>query len=543
MPSHCGLSSSITVNVAERIRSILANKGLTLYQVSQHSIALYGRCSPYFLPHNLYYDLRYASFTPSIYQVFALSRISGYRISDWLRVFGIDLENIPKLQTLLPRKRTALIDDTLTDGQAWVEWFRSRAGHSSIPAIAPLMQLLEPVGLRKISSLPGTSGKFLYAKIGCQDALAFPDLLPDSIVRADPELIGTSFPAMDGQVSDRIFLLEHSKGLFCCRIRRVRENIIVPVGKKLSYAQVELRLPSEAKLLGVLDFEIRSLIKTASPTVPNELAKLWKPAPRFKHETLRQLLKRGRTNAGLSFREAANATQTVSDLLSDKRYRIAASSICDYEVQGTPPRGLHKIATLCSIYGLTFHAFLRSASVPVEQVGTEAMADRLAGRSSSEGSRSEESRSEEPRAQESIVNASLHPGLLEHLTELCQEAPFFLRNALAGFVGLREISLADLFWIGGDRQPLYPYLTNGLFVVVNRRRKTPSHFPSKPAWKQPVYLLLKRDGSYLCACSDIQNSTLVVHPYTEHVHGSLQFRHSKDIEVIGQIIAIIRKVS
>ncbi len=531
MPSRSGLSSSTTVELTERLHAILASKGLSLYQASQQSMALYGRSSPYFLPHNLYYDLRHAPFTPSIYQMFALSRISGYRISDWLRVFGIDLENVPRLQAILPRKRTALVDNTLTDDQAWVQWFRSRAGHGSIPAIAPLVQLLEPIGLRKILSLPGADGgRFLYAKIGFQDALAFPDLLPDSIVRADPELIGKSLPAIDGHVSERIFLLEHSKGLFCCRVRRVRENVIVPVGTKLSYAQLEFRLADEAKLLGVVDFEIRSLATIQHPEVPNELAKLWKPKPLFEGETIRQLLRRGRTTAGLSFREAADATRIVSDVLADGRYRVSTSSICDYEVQGTPPRALHKIAALCCIYGLAFQRFLRSIGIPVEQGGAEVMADHLAGRSSPEDSRSEESRAQ----------ISVRPGLLEHMLDLCGEPPLFLRNAIAPLVALREISMGDLFWIGGARQPLYPYFANAVLAVVNHRRKTPLHYPSKPVWKQPVYLLLKRDGSYLCACCDVENSTLVVHPYTERIHGALQFRYRKDIEVIGQIVAIAR---
>jgi hypothetical protein len=533
VPSRSELPSSTAVDLTERIHAILASRGLTLYQVSQQSMALYGRSSPYFLPHNFYYDLRHPSFTPSIFQVFALSSISGYRISDWLRVFGVDLENIPRLQALLPRKRTALIDNALTDNQAWVQWFRSRAGHSTTPAIAPLSLLLEPVGLRRICLLPGaTVGRFLYATIGSQDALAFPDLLPGSIVRADPKLIAESFPRDNGRVSERIFLLEHSKGLFCSRVRRVQEDIIVPVGTKLSYAQVELRLRSEARLLGVVDFEIRSLSKTVCPEVPNELAKLWKPESILEGMTFHQLLTTARMNSGLSLREAASGTRTLSELLADERYRIAASSVCDYEVQGIPPRGLHKNLTLCCIYGLTFHAFMRSIGIPVEQVGFEAMADHLAGRSPSELSTS----------QEPNLKTSLHPGLLEHLLELCEETPFFLRNAMPAFVGLREISLLDLFWIGGDRQPAYPYLKGGLLFLVYRRRKTPFHFPSKPVWKQPVYLLLKREGSYLCACCDIENNTLVLHPYTEHVHGGLQFHYRRDIEVIGQVVAIVRKM-
>src|SRR5215831_18240661 len=118
MPSRFRQPPASSVDVAERIHAILASKGLTLYQASQQSIVLYGKSSPYFLPHNLYYDLRQETFTPSIFQICALSRISRYRIQDWLHVLGIDLENIPRLQAQLSRKRSALIDDSLTDADA-----------------------------------------------------------------------------------------------------------------------------------------------------------------------------------------------------------------------------------------------------------------------------------------------------------------------------------------------------------------------------------------------------------------------------------------
>ncbi len=106
MPPHARKGSSTSTGVAEKVRSILASKRLTLYRASQQSVALYGLSSPYFLPHHLYYDLGTGSFRPSIHQIFALSRISGYRVADWLRVFGFDLEDITRLQILLPSKRT-----------------------------------------------------------------------------------------------------------------------------------------------------------------------------------------------------------------------------------------------------------------------------------------------------------------------------------------------------------------------------------------------------------------------------------------------------
>jgi hypothetical protein len=43
--------------LADRVKSILATKRLALHQASQTSATLFGRGSPYYLPHNLYYDL------------------------------------------------------------------------------------------------------------------------------------------------------------------------------------------------------------------------------------------------------------------------------------------------------------------------------------------------------------------------------------------------------------------------------------------------------------------------------------------------------
>ena len=531
--SRSGQPRSTTVELTERIQSILRTKGLTLYQASQRSAALYGRSSPYFLPHNLYYDLRRGAFTASIYQVFALSHISGYRLSDWLRAFGIDLEQIPRVQILLPRKRTVFLDASLTDTQAWVGWFKNRPSNRPTPSIAPLAQLLESDGRKRIGSIPGTRASgFLYAKIGTEDALAFPDLLPGSIVRINPKPTAEAVPAKNGEISACIFLLEHSKGLFCSRVRRVEGNVIVPVGTEFTYAQIELRFPAEVRLLGVIDFELRSLLKGPQPAVPKELARRWKPELVVAARNFGQLLSWARENANLSFREAAAMSRTVSDALGDHRYWISPSSLCDYEVLGTPPRSLHKTITLCCLYGLPFRTFLSAIKIAIEEEGTEAMPDQFVYRVSP-------GESSEAKVEN---GGTAHSGFLGQLLASCEEVPFFLRNAIASFAELRGVSIDDFFWIGGEQDVVHPYFANGLFAVVNRRRKTPFHVASKPVWKQPVYLLLPRDGRYLCACCGIENGTLVIHPYTESFHRTVQFAHHKDIDVVGQIVTIARRL-
>jgi hypothetical protein len=113
---------------AERVRRILSTRGLTFYRASQRSVEMFGRSSPFYLPHNLHYDLAVSAATPSLYQLIALSRITRYRLSDWLAVFGFDLDAIPQLQVLVSRRRTVILDSAVYDTEAWLPWFIERSG-------------------------------------------------------------------------------------------------------------------------------------------------------------------------------------------------------------------------------------------------------------------------------------------------------------------------------------------------------------------------------------------------------------------------------
>ena len=522
--------SSISAAVSDKVRAILASKGLTLYRASQQSIALYGRSSPHFLPHNLYYDLRSGSFRPSVHQIFALSRISGYRVADWLQVFGFDLEDITRLQILLPSKRTIVLDSSLTDPNEWISWLHNRRLGEPIPSIAPLARLLELGPHRRISSVSPLDRHFIYAKVGGEDAFAFPDLVPGSIVRVNPDTTANLVSAENSAISDRLFLVEHSKGFCCCRIRTPGGGVIVPVDNGFSYAQVELHCPQEARLWGAVDLEFRPLLRGEEPEAPKDLARHWKPQPLSAHEGFGQLLKRTRLRMNLSVREAAAKSRTVAEVLKDDRYSTSPSSLSDYELRSAPPRDFHKIITLCSIYGLQLEPVMKRMGVDVADAGTEPMPDRYLFRA--------EPTVAAKNADTEVVGA----GFLEKLVEECQGIPLFLRDSLGYFYHSAHVSLDDFFWVGGHYDPLHPYLANGLLVVVNRRRKTPLHFGSKPWWQQPLYIILMRDGAYLACCCAVENGLLVIHPYSQDFHRSAQYRLHQDAEVVGQIVTIMRRL-
>ncbi len=528
------LRSPSKTELAERVKAVLARKGLTLYQVSQRTRIVYGRSAPYFIPHNLYYDLGLGTFSPSLHQLFALSSISGYRLNDWLRVFGFNAEDIARLQVLLPSSRTMLLDSSLADPESWVLWFRDKPGNLPAPAIAPGGQLLDfapPTRLHSVSL--AKKNNCVYAKIGLEDALAFPDLLPGSIVRANTRPASAMLTAVNGKARHCLFLIEHANGLCCCRLQAVSENRVMPLSTQLPYAQVELQLEEEVRVLGVLDLEIRSLLKPEQPDVPKELSNYWRPRTLAReHARLSHLLRSTRLRLGLSFRHVSALSNYIATELGDDQYFTAPGSLSDYEALDTPPRHIHKAITLCTVYGLHFSTFLKSIGLRLDQAGKDPIPDNLIPQKLATGFRRGSKETEEPMGN----------GFLEQLMSRSGDVPFFLHQSLASLSGIATPSLHDFFWVGGEQNPLHPLLVNGFLVLVNRHRKKPAHFRSKPLWQQPLYVLLRRDGTYMCACCSLENGSLVIHPYAPDYQRPERLRNRYDAEVIGEIVTIARRL-
>jgi hypothetical protein len=521
-------------DLAERIRSILATRNLTLFQVSKQSEGLFGDRSTHFIPHNLYYDLQNPTFTPSIYQIFALSRISGYRCSDWFLVFGFDAEEIPRLQILLPLSRTTLLDTSLTNSNACVPWFRDRLPSRAASAIAPLTQLLEYSSPRRVGLLSAPAGnRCRYIKVGQQDALAFPELLPGSIVRVSPEIDESLLPRNTGETSRRIFLVEHGNCFYCCQIRLTARGRFSPVVTYNPYADIEWELESLSALRGTADLEIRSLVNIQPPPMAPVVADSWTPKPLVSGPRVSRLLRAARERLRLPLREASTLSRRIAHLLNDPTYYVSASSLSDYEVRDSLPRHLPKVFTLCVIYGLSLVVLMATAGLALEEAGHDPIPDQFMQKLRSLGSQCSVDEANEPDS----------TGFLGHLLQISGEVPFFLRHSLDSISGLFSPSIQDFFWVGGEQNLLHPYLRNALLVIVNRHKKTPLYSAAKPIWQQPLYLLRKRDGTYLCRCCGVEDGILIVRSCSDYFEFSERLRNQQDADVVGEVVAMARKLA
>jgi len=524
-------SASNESNSAKKLSSLLSSRRLSLYEVSRRSERIYGRSSPFFLPHNYYSELRRDGFSPSIYQLAALANICGLTLGECLALFRIDIEEIPRLQISLASRRTQVLNCSLVNGDALVPFLRERDPDLAWPEIAPLARLMAIEGEVRIGDDPHLRPQgFLYAKIGSDDAWAFPLLMPGSIVRADPEFALELEALTIGATSRRLFLMEHQNGFICSQIRRNGKDIFSPVSSKLPFAEVELKASLETRILVVIDCEIRRLRSFIDPEVPSDLSRQWPPKALVCPSSIAQLIRRGRRRMHLSLSETQRLSNDIAGYFNDRRYAISPSSLSDYEAQENPPRHLQKIITLCAVYGLDFKQVLKVLGIVHLFPEAETKSTLLA-------------RDRKSRADSSTLATVARRGLGDRLTDTLRELPVFLRRSVSDLSGISRPALEDFYWIGGERNPLHPALRGGVLAIVDRRRKKPGIARSRLLCQQPIFLLLKRAGGYLCAACSREGPNLVVHPYPQHLHRSFRLRNGDEAEIVGQIVTLVRLLS
>ena len=527
----------VQMDRALQVRRILATRGLTLYSLSRKSADIFGHSSHFYVPHNLYYDLASPTSKPTIYQILALSHITDYRLTDWLAVFGFDLNTIPRLQLLIPRQQTTIVDSTVYDTYAWIPWFAERAETDPAPSIAPLGHFLTsapPKRARELFSL--NNGKFLYAKVGEQDLYALPYFAPGSIVRVDTRRLEELPINRNANGEGPFFLVEHDFRWICSRLILLAKDRVLLHCPQRPCKERELQIGRDARVIGIIDAEIRPVVVHRSRLVTSKSAGLGKPRLDLPAErtSLKGLLRSSRMRVGLSFREASSTSRLIADALSDERYFAAASTLSDYEALSALPRHIEKIITLCVLNCIGLHQFLRASGFPLDEAGREPIPDDLIPRqvpNQNHGLRFPGQDSvREPR------------GFLAALVNQWEEVPLFLRFSLGEVTGLKSLSLSDVFWIGGDELQRHPLLTNATFVVVNRRSRKPSPATEGAICEEALYLILRRDGNYLCGRCTLDDGNLVVHGYPRGAVGAQQFRDGTDAEVIGQVTTILRRL-
>lgn len=522
-----------------QVREILAARGLTLHRISERSAELFGRSSPFYIPHNWYSALARNVSIPTIHQVLAMSHITNFQMPHWLAVFGFELDLIWALQLQMARHYTTLLDPTFHDTTAWIPWLTDRSRYDPVPSIAPLGRLLARTDPKRAADVLALSKRrFHYAVIGGGDTYAIPYFLPGSVVRVDPEKVAAALVGYTQGRDGPFFLVTHGLRSSCSRLVQTGKEHVVLYSPQRPYAEREVHIGKEATIVGVIDSEIRLLDRgRVSRYLTARTATFGRPQIALQpneRDSLSSLLRLARMRAGLSFRAASSLSREIANTLSDELYFTAPSTLSDYEALTDPPRHIQKILTLCLLYCLSFEQFLRVSGLPLEKTGQQPMPDAILRRQPVAKHHGQ------AVAAGNLVNQP--QGLLASLLDQWEEVPLFLRSSLDEITNLKDFSVSDLFWVGGERSQPHPLLMNATFVVVNRRARKPHSVDEERLCEQPFYLVLRRDGSYLCGRCSLEKDNLTVHGYPRSRAGDQQFKNGSDAEVVGEVTAILRRL-
>jgi transcriptional regulator with XRE-family HTH domain len=510
--------------LADRVQRILASRGLSLADLSRAS----GNNRPGHIPHSFYSSLRKPSFSPSLYQLHSVSRLTGYRLVDWFGLFGISLDDMSRFQVFFPSLRTVEIDPRIYNADAPVHWLYDLQETDLSTPVAPLSQWVALGARRRASSIfRGEKRTFRYVKIGSHDVLAFPDLLPGSIVRVSDDVSALSRTPIGKTPGRTLFLVRHSKGITCSRLCRSASDTIVLCSRHLPYAPLELTVGVHGVILGTVDVEIRSSAKFQKPVVSAALERYRTPIPLSQVSTPRnagEFIQRARKACGISFREAAERTRVIARELGDRRYYCSPGALSDYETRTFAPRHLHKLISICAVYFAGAADLLEACGASLESAGVHAMP--------------REFRNSSPETRASTREPSRFLGEMERRFG---QLPYFLRTAGFAMFGLQNPTLRDVFWIGDSEEAKYSCLGGIRFLIVDRRQKRPRAALSCPTWAQPMYVLQKRGGGYLWGFCRLENGALSLCSPAQHAK-SVRLRNGIDAEVIGRIVGVIRQL-
>jgi transcriptional regulator with XRE-family HTH domain len=520
-------SRKATLSLADSVRRILATRNLSLAEVSRASRASGNRLAH--VPHSFYSSLRKQSFSPSLYQLRSLSRLSRYHLEDWLALFGIDLDHVSRFQVSFPSVRTVELDDTIYRPALHVPWLYDLNKADLRNPLTPLSQWVA-LGLpqRTDSLARGTESAFRYVKIGSHDALAFPDLLPGSVVRVKNGSAALKRTPIGKSLGRTLFLVRHIRGITCSRLFQSELDKIVLCSGHLPYAPIELSLDGEGEVLGTADLEFRVVAQVPKPVVTARSERFRAPVATgrpVQQNGSGDFIRRARIACGISFRDASERTRVIARELGDRRYYCSPGALSDYETRNSAPRHIHKLISICAVYFARVADFLAACGAPLDKADTCAMPPEF--------------------LRESLPSQMSSRKPFDFLREVRRRLgplPWFLRDAGSSLFGLPNISLRDVFWVGDLQEPKYSCLAGIQFLIVDRRQKKPRASLSSPIWAQPLYVLQKRGGGYLWGFCRLEGGTISL-CYPPQPARSIRLRNGIDAEMVGRVVGVIRRLT
>lgn len=521
-------------NISRRLKAFLRSLEMTVYQISHMTTRPpFGKGTRAHIRDALYAEIESGQM-PDIHQLAALARLTGYRLVDWLALFGYHADDILRLQLELHTEHTIVLPSTIYDSLVltpWISQFDARVDLERTQSIVTVIAAMGHTSLGALDQL--NRRRFLYARVGRRDDMMRPRLVAGSIVRVDPTR--TTVEPLGGPRS--MYLVQHLSGLSCCYVELQDDRNVILLPDEVSARVMRCRMGTEATILGAIDLELRQL----EATLPN----LSKPLREERHNSHTRLYdpmtersdragvyaRTTRERIGVSFREAQTMTHQIAAYFDDKRYKIALGSLSDGETYDGLPRHISKIFSLCIAYCMDLWQYLRAGGVAVDELNGAAIPRQFL--------HDEDATVDSAQLMPMVLGSDQNQAT-ESVIQRLGEVPFFLLLSVGSIIQQEQLSLDDVY-VWGRRQPvLHPLLNGALLLLVNRRqRRVPDARAHLSLAERPLFLIRAPDRRYQAGMCAVDGGTMLVRPHSTSGMPVLAYP-AGDVVVIGRITAVLR---
>lgn len=241
-----------------------------------------------------------------------------------------------------------------------------------------------------------------------------------------------------------------------------------------------------------------------------------------------------RTRLGMTTRDVSLQSHLFADAHGSPEFCISNAWLTQLETTDSIP-SLHKVASLSSIYRVTFSSVASLFGVDLECIGkhqieTALEETHLVGLDVTDPHRAMVF----PERLEEGYNLD-GTNLLSRIVQHWGEIPIAvlqhldLRTGHYGFIGLRDLTL----------QPL---LRPGSFVQIDPQERKVRTARCHTEFDRPIYFLELRDG-YACGWCELQGNQLTLIPHPLSPCTVRRFDHPRDVEVVGQVVGVAMRLA
>lgn len=239
------------MNAGEQLRTLRERLGLSIRMVEAASARLADKYnnSDYLVSLSRLSDMETKGITPNLYRTYSLSVVYHVDFSDILRMYNLDLRNMPEDLELASIPKTHLTNALDNGSEAEIP-VRLDPGFQE-GSTSPIVRMIQKWGTIPLHLLKKfTNRKFTYGYIGQEDWTMYPLIMPGAFIQIDESKRKVEEGPWRSEYERPIYFVEMRDGFTCCWCELIGSMLTLK-SHPLSAVKTRLvKVGSDAEIIG-----------------------------------------------------------------------------------------------------------------------------------------------------------------------------------------------------------------------------------------------------------------------------------------------------